>query len=178
MIQPKKIDFAKGYFNGKSGKKYIFNKTLSLERYNVYEELEIMLTFGRDANDIFQGMKKTHSLFNESKPGDAIVNNYNLMAMVKENLDKRVHPAIRMCALWCCSEDEDTSKYDEKIIKAKIDDWSEIDFQDLFQLALNLVRGYNENYNDDSLKDLKKTKVSLNTLRTFSSKEKKTGQKS
>lgn len=178
MKQPKKIDFAKGFFTGKSGKEYIFNKSLSLERYNVYEELEIMLTFGRDANDMFQGMKKTHELWNQNKPADAIINNYNLMASVKENLDKRTHPAIRMCALWCCSDDEDTSKYEEKIIKAKIDDWSEIDFQDLFQLALTLVNGYNENYNDDSLKDSKKTKQNLNTLLTSSSNDKKTGQKS
>jgi len=177
MKQPTKIDFKKGYFTGKSGKKYTFNKSLSLERYNVEEELITMLNFGYDVAQFFQRLKKTHLLFNESKPADAIINNYNLMEAIKDKLDKKVHPAIRICALWCCTDEEETAKYDEKIMQAKIEDWSEIDHRDLFQLALNLVENYHENYNDDSLKDSKKVKQKLNTLLTLDSKDEKTGRK-
>lgn len=163
MKQPKRIDFNKNHFECTSGggsRKYYFHDTLSVARYEVFEELEMMVAQGRSFADVYNSQKKIHELLNQSKVADAAIENYNSMKMVREKLENRFHPCIRLVALFANEENEDVSIVDDVVMERKMNDWKTEGYahNDFFQLAFNLVDGMLKAYDEVSQMSLKQTK--------------------
>lgn len=147
--QVKKLDLDQSFFMA-NGKKYTVSKSLSVERWRHFEDLQALVGFGRSFDDIFQNVKKAYEALQKPKIADASVILHNILTGVKEKLDQRHHPALLICALFINHEEEDQKVYNEEAMKLKIADWQEegYDINDFFQLAWNLVPSFIENYKD------------------------------
>jgi len=182
----KRIDFKKNFIlcekpfdNEDKPRKYYFHDTMSVDYYEVYEDLEMLISKGRSYADVYNSQKKVHELLNQSKVADAAIENYNSMALVSEKLQKREHPALRMVALFSCKEDENRDKFDDVVMDKKIRDWRNEGFamEDFFHLAFNLVEGFLESYKEVSQGLLKKP-TSAKQSTGPAEKEKSGGQSS
>jgi hypothetical protein len=62
----------------------------------------------------------------------------------------RVHPALKIAALFINREDEDCAVYNEEITNDKIKDWTVEGFNisDFFTLALNSISGFRQAYQE------------------------------
>ena len=174
----KRIDFKKPYIECINGKdeprKYYIHDTLSVARFEIFEDVHMMLAKGRDYGAVFNSQKKVHELLNQSKVADAAIENYNSMMLVKEKLEKRFHPALRLVALFANLEGEDMTKYDEVQQNKKIDDWVREGFamNDFFTLAFSFANDILESYNEtfqEYLKPVKKQKASKKSGETAAS---------
>ena len=153
----KKIDFSKNYLvceksfgDNDKPRKYYFHDTLSVERYEIFEDLEMLVAKGRSYADVYRSQKKIHELLNQSKVADAAIENWNSMELVKEKIEKRFHPAMRMVALFANKEDEDMTKYNDLVMEKKMADWKNEGYAmaDFFSLAFSLVEDFLESYNE------------------------------
>lgn len=124
---------------GKSGTTYNAISGISVGRYTKFEKYQIAASIGETPKQLFDGMKKTHELFNASKPGDAIINNANLMTHVARVADEQYNPLLYLCTMFLVSVDEDLDKWDESLAKIKIDDMSEYDINDFFSFAESIA---------------------------------------
>ena len=91
----KRINFNLNYFEA-GGKKYHMDKTLSVERWRHFEDLQPLLMMGRSAQDIFTQVKKTYEKYNEGKYADGAVLLHNLMIGIKDHLENRYDPALML----------------------------------------------------------------------------------
>ena len=148
MSEAKKIDVSAGSFTA-NGRKYRVAEVISVERFKQYEKLEPKLTFGLSFEEMFKNLRKAYDATNEQRFADASVIIHNMMSGIKDlENDKRIHPALAMCALVINFEGEDTGVYDEAVTLQKIDDWTKegLNMLDFFTLALNSIRGFRETY--------------------------------
>lgn len=180
MKEPKRIDFTKTYFEctgGGAPRKYYFHDTLSVARYEVFEDLEMQVAQGRSFADVYNSQKKIHELLNQSKVADAAIENYNAMKMVREKLENRFHPCIRMVALFANEESEDITVFDEVVMERKMNDWKAEGYahNDFFQLAFNLVDGMLKAYEEVSQMSLNRTQEK-ETSKPSKEKGKSSGQ--
>jgi len=181
-MEVKRIDFKLPYIEcvkGGNPRKYYIHDTLSVARYEIFEDVHMLLAKGRDYGAVFASQKKVHELLNESKVADAAIENYNSMMLVKEKIEKRFHPALRLVSLFANLEDEDATKYDEVQMNKKIDDWLAEGYamNDFFTLAFSFASDILESYKEtfqDYLKPLKNRKTSKKS----GEKEKSSGQAS
>jgi hypothetical protein len=169
MTEPKRINFQLPYLECTNGegepRRYYIHDTLSVARFEVFEDVHMLLAKGRDYGAVFTSQKKVHELLNQSKVADAAIENYNSMMLVKEKIEKRFHPAMRLVALFANLETEDMTKYDEVAQNKKIDDWVREGFamNDFFTLAFSFANDILESYNEtfqEYLKPPKKEKAS------------------
>lgn len=139
-------------------RKYYFHDSLSVARYEIFEDLEMMVAKGRSYADVMRSQHKIHDFLNAGKPMDAGIENYNSMELVKHKIERRFHPAMQLVALFVNQEDEDLAKYDEVVMEKKMEDWKNEGFamSDFFSLAFSLVEGFLENYTEISQESLKK----------------------
>jgi hypothetical protein len=163
----KRIDFEKNFmlcekpFGGKTEpRKYYFHDTLSVARYEVFEDLEMLVAKGRSYADILRSEKKIHEYLNKGLIVDAGIENYNSMELVKQKIERRFHPAMQLVALYVNLEDEDITKYDEVMMNKKMEDWKNEGFamNDFFSLAFSLLEGFLESYTEISQGSLEKPK--------------------
>jgi len=148
-LEVKKIDLSKPYFEA-NGKKYRVSKSLCVERWRHFEDLQALVGFGRSHDEIFKMVKKAYEALQHPKIADASVTLHNILIGMKEKLDQRHHPALLICALFINADDEDQKVYNEETMNRKIEDWQKegYDVNDFFQLAWNLVPSFIENYRD------------------------------
>jgi hypothetical protein len=89
---------------------------------------------------------------------DVSVTLYNILtgtAMIEE----KDAPALRLCALFINEKDEDTTVFDEKRMKEKIDCWSkDLEVSPFFHLAASLVDGWMPAYKLTTRNTLTKAK--------------------
>ena len=143
----KKLDLTNSHFQA-NGNKYTITQELSISRWREFEHLQALVGLGRSYQEIFDNLAKAYESLNKSKIADASVTIHNLISGIKDKLDERHHPALKMCALWINKEGEDTAEYDNEKMDAKIKDW-EIEgynIEDFFLLAWNFVPGFIETY--------------------------------
>ena len=148
-LKIKKIDLKKPYIEA-NGKKYTISKSLSVERWRHFEDLQALVGFGRSHDEIFKMVKKAYEALQHPKVADASVILHNILTGMKDKLDQRHHPAMLICALFINAEGENEKIYDEKVMNSKIEDWQKegYDANDFFQLAWNWVPNFIENYKD------------------------------
>lgn len=146
----KQLDLKQKEFTANGNKYFIMDK-ISIDRYAVYQELLPELTFGTSFGEMFRQLKNAYNHLNASKFADSAVIIHNLMSSVASvEQSQRVHPALKMAALFINLEDEDTGVYDEPKILNKIEDWRKegYDISCFFSLALNSIEGFREAYNE------------------------------
>jgi hypothetical protein len=166
--QVKRIDFSLPYIEA-CGVKYHVKKTLSVDRWRQFEDLQAKVGFGKSFQELFDSVRKAYEKLQEPKIADASVILHNIMLGVKDKLDKRHDPALQICALFINGEDEDEKVYDEEVMNKKIENWRKEGYaiQDFFTMAWNLVPGCIEIYEEDLKNTLnqvkKKSKVSKST---------------
>lgn len=135
-----------------NGKEYIIRQSLTIERFEEFEKLQIQVGYGVDFRGMFGNLRKAYDYLNASQPADAGVLLYNTMNGVKNEIDGRENEVLQLCALFICTENEDLTIFDENLMKAKIDDWKieGIAMESFFTLAFNLVNGFIPVYNQVS----------------------------
>ena len=139
----KEIDFSKGEFEA-NGVKYFIDYKLSIARNREFERLQARLGFGTDFKTLHDNIGKAINLINGGKQVEGHAMLYNIYEMIAHKLEDRYDPALLICALFINKEGEDLAKYDEKLDKAKIDDWEKegLKMNDFFAFALNLLDGF------------------------------------
>jgi hypothetical protein len=159
MSELKKLDLSKDSFTA-NGREYFFKNTLTIARYEAFEELQIKLGFTHDFKSMYGHLGSIIKLFNDNKDVQAKAMLYNTYSSIGERLDKRTAPALELCCLFIITQDEDITVIDETVMKSKIEDWKKegFDMMDFFQLALNLLPSYIETWKATSLTGLEQTK--------------------
>jgi len=150
QTEVKRINFNLNYFEA-GGVKYHMDKTLSVERWRHFEDLQPLLMMGRSAQEIFDQVKKSYEALQHPKIADASVVLHNLMLGIKEHLEKRYHPALMIAALFFNADDEDKKNFDEELMHSKIEIWQGEGYamEDFFTVAFNLVPGFMKVYEED-----------------------------
>jgi hypothetical protein len=132
-----------------NGNKYIISDKISIERYMEYQKLVPLLAFGTNFEEMFQQLKKAYMHLNKQNFADSAVIIHNILSSVG-NVEQasRVHPALKMAALFINRNNEDIAIYNEEIINEKIKDWTVEGFNisDFFTLALNSISGFRQAY--------------------------------
>lgn len=139
-----------------NGRKYIISDKISIERYMEYQKLSPLLTFGTNFQELFQQLKKAYAHLNSQKFADSAVIIHNLLSSVASvEQTERIHPALKMAALFINREDEDFSVYNEQLTADKIADWTKEGFNisDFFTLALSSISGFSQAYQEYTKKE-------------------------
>ena len=133
-----------------NGKDYIIYKSLSVNRFQKFIELENEVGFGVTFEEIQKQLSKAIQYGNSGKGIEGWTIIKNMETNIAKNIEKRYNPAMMLLMLFVCYKDEDISQFDETIAKAKIEDLNTdlYDVNDLFSLALNLVRNFIPVYNE------------------------------
>lgn len=153
QTEVKKLDLTQTSFTA-NGKKYHIRRSLCIERWRYFEDLQALVGFGRSFDDIFIAFKEIWNALDDkggAKTATAAIICHNAMTGIKTKLEQRHHPALMICTLFINYEGEDEKIYDEEIMKQKIEDWQKegYDINDFFQLAWNLVPSFIEHYSED-----------------------------
>lgn len=153
---PKKLDLTQPSFEA-NGKKYLIESTLSIERYAMYQDIEIESGFGMSFKDLFNNQKKAYELLNQGKMADAAVLLYNNMQGFAK-LEQKEPFILKYCALFINEEHEDRTIISEDMITNKIQDWRKegYEIQPFFTLAMSSIVGYTEALKNNTLNTLQK----------------------
>lgn len=143
---PREIDPAAGEFMA-NGHRYTICQTFTIERYAIYQKLEIELGYGMSFKGVFDRVGQALADLNKLKLVDAIVKLTDLqrgMAIIEE---KEPH-VLRVCALVFNREGEDVRFINDDMITEKIKDWKAegLDMQGFFTYALHTLNGFKERY--------------------------------
>lgn len=148
MKELKRIDFEKGIFEA-NGKKYFIESQMSIERFCEFQIYEKEAGLGMPFKKIYENLQTVYQDLNATKFADASVRLNDLMHGVAK-LDEKEPAALKICALFMNTEDEDRSVITNDMIVKKIEDWKkEYDMRDFFWFALDTVNGFMEIYNRD-----------------------------
>jgi len=146
-----------------NGTEYFVEYEINVDRFILYEKLQGEVGFGIDFKSMFGKMKEFWDLYNKQKFADGAVIIYNLMTGISRNLEKRYPPVMLLCTLFINTKDEDRMKWNEDLANKKIEDWKEYDVKGFFQLAVSLITGFGEAYNEVILNSLEATGVDTST---------------
>jgi hypothetical protein len=145
MPDLQRIDFEKGTFEGKSGKTYFVESSLSVARYAEFQIYEKEMAYGLTTKNLFEKLKALFDLQNKMKFAESVVLLNDLMRGVAK-LQERQPSIMKICALYMNLEGEDRGIINQDMIDAKIKDWAEIDVRDFFAQAIRSVNGLIEIY--------------------------------
>jgi hypothetical protein len=173
MNELKHIDFESGVIPV-GEKKLLIKKSLSVEKWIEYEKLMVTFSFGKDLEAINSDLLHAWNYLNSLKLAEAAVLINNLREGIVRNLEKRTHPALELCWLFCVYENEDIEKYNPDLNQLKLKDIEQegYDMADFFTLAANLVKGYIRVYEEISrdisnqLKDLQNQSILNESLKS------------
>jgi hypothetical protein len=134
-------------------KKYFIETGLSMERLTEYQQLEIEIGYGYTLPEMHKKHVELYETLNKNKLADASVKAYDLVNSIKQ-AQSRVHPIIRLCALFMNTENEDRGKITQEMIEEKIEDWKEakIDTRFFFRFAEGIIGTYMESSSADTPK--------------------------
>lgn len=143
----KSVPIAEGVFMA-NGKKYIIEAGFSVQRWGVYQKLQLEAGFGVTFEEMLKAWEKVNGYANRLAFTDIAVLAYNMVNGVRK-IAEREPVLLKMCALFINTENEDRRTINEDQITAKINDWQAecYNVNDFFTLALNTIQGYVKNYN-------------------------------
>ena len=134
-----------------NGKTYLVTDKISMNRYIEYQRTMPLLTFGTNFEEMFKQLKNAYTHLNNQKFADSAVIIHNLLNNVsKVEETSRIHPALKMAAMFINTSEEDVTIYDEEVTKQKIEDWSKegYNISDFFTLSLNSINGFREAFQE------------------------------
>lgn len=147
--KPKRIEDVEEYFMA-NGHKYYFEFELTIERYRKYEELQYLVAYGVNLEQIVKddmAIDKALTgadIFGGIHEAKTILLNRRISA--GRQLADREHEVLLFCSLFIVREDEDLTKWTLAQAKEKIEDWTKegISIYSFFLLAPKLIKGLNE----------------------------------
>lgn len=132
------VDFSPGYFECQ-GRKFSIHKSVGFVRWQKLQEFSLEFGFSATFVDIFKRLREVEDALNKQRLFDAIIIINNLELGIK-SLNEKYDPAFRICALFMNEDGEDVSRYDEGLMREKIDCWSaELEVLPFFQWAASCV---------------------------------------
>lgn len=145
-MELKKIDLSQREFTA-NGVRYFIESSLSIDRFEKFEEIEIELGYGRTFAEVFDQVRQAMDDINKHRQGDAYVKLYNLLNGVEQRTKKKPH-VYRYCALFINAETEDRGIITEDMINKKIADWGKegLDYDPFFSFAISSLPGFRERY--------------------------------
>lgn len=148
-----------------NGKKYLIEKSISFQRFNRYEEMELMIGYGVNVKKLSEAHGELFGMMNERMFAEASVRIHNLrVGLAQMDEEDRVPMGVQLCCLFINRENEDRRWINEEMIRAKKHDWEMegYDPADFFGLAVSTLKdcfiAYSKATQDTSL--LKETLVS------------------
>lgn len=137
-----------------NGRKYLIHNSLTVERFERFEDLQIQVSLGVDFRTLHGNIKEAYDVLNsrEGRLADASVILNDVLQGVSRIRNNRPVPTLMLCTLFICREGEDRAKFDEAEAIEKINDWRAEGYSvaDFFSLAFNLVSGFEEALNANS----------------------------
>lgn len=145
-MELKRLDTKEGKFEA-NGKIYMIESGWSIQRYAMYQKLQIEGAFGVTFKQLYENMNFAFKALNAGKIADAAVTIHNIMNGVLK-VERREPDMLRICALFINTADEDRGVITEDQITEKIRDWEGAGYaiQDFFTLALNTINGFIDVY--------------------------------
>lgn len=121
---------------------------ISMNRFIMYEKLQIELGYGVTFIQMYDALKECYELTNKQKFADLAVKLYNILQSVK-TFEERRTPAFELCALFINETNEDRAVITKDMIDAKILDWEDegLDAIPFFQLAVSSLQSFSTAYN-------------------------------
>lgn len=126
-----------------NGRKYLVHGTLPVGRYKYFEVYQAQVAWGVDFARQYKDLGKVWNLLNQTKLAEAAVHINNMREGIARNIEGREHPALMLCTLFICREDEDLAEWNETLALEKVADWKAEAFEmvSFFKYAFSLVRG-------------------------------------
>ena len=149
-----------------NGVEYFIEYELNVTRFMEYEKLQGHVAFGIDFQTMFSKLKELWETYNKQKFADGAVIIHNLMSGISRNIEKRYPPVMLLCTLFINTKDEDRTKWNEESANKKIEDWKEYDTKGFFQLAVSLITGFGEAYNEVILNTFATVGQDMNTTKS------------
>jgi hypothetical protein len=137
MIGLKRLDENTRAFEA-NGRRYIVHDGLTVDGFQMLEELRIEMEAGNTAGDLLKLCQKTYEALNTQKFADASVTLYNAIN-VAERISAGKQPAWMLSlTLFIRPEGTDLRRWDEAEAETWIADWNDEGYSiaDLFTLAL------------------------------------------
>ena len=144
--QPGRIDLNQGSFTA-NGKIYKVQSVLSITRFCEFQILEKEIAFSMTFKNVFDEINEACELFDEARSFGEIAEARTKLDNLRRGiakLEEKQPTALKLCALFINTEDEDATIWNQDLMNAKIEDWKieGIAIQDFFQFALNSVNGF------------------------------------
>ncbi len=136
-----------------NGKAYRVYHTVSFDRYEAYELLQVEVGLARTFTQFQSELREAYDLCNEVASGKKVF--ADLAVLLRDMMvgtalvgERQTHPVLRMCALFINREGEDVRYIDEALIESKVNDWriEGIDMGFFFAFALRSIPGFIEAY--------------------------------
>jgi len=138
-----------------NGKQYRVYSSVSIDRWEQYELLQIEAGLGRTFDQLVGTLRDALQMCNEVASGKPVF--ADLAIMLRDQLvgltliDERRTPAIlKLCTLFINREGEDVRYIDEGLMQSKIDDWRKegISVRFFFGFALRSIPGFFEAFTE------------------------------
>lgn len=137
MNKLKQISIEESSFTANGKDYFIETGDLSIERWAKYEQLVLEMQYGVSQPQMFHKFKEIYDLNNELRFADVAVLTHNLQnGMV--SVMERQPTALKICALFMNTKDEDRGIMTDDMITHKLNDWRTEGYAigPFFQLAL------------------------------------------
>lgn len=127
-----------------NGNKYLIHSSLSIGRMGWFEKFQAKLQTGLAIYEIPKRLEEIIALKNAQKGVQA---DHKLMTLFEATHSTTVdttNPALLLCSLFVCREDEDLAAWNEAKAMEAIEDWKTegYDFKSFFALAFSLAVTY------------------------------------
>lgn len=132
-----------------NGREYRVTSSITFERYEAYEVLQIEVGLARTFEQFSEEIKECYNLCNQVASGkhvfaDLAVKLRDLMIGVQLVGSQETPAVLKLCSLFINREGEDIRTIDDAIMEQKIQDWRQagIDLRWFFSFALRSIPGY------------------------------------
>lgn len=144
ITELKKLDVNASSFVA-NGKEYFIESNLSVERFIVYQELELQASFSLDFKTMYATLLQVREGINNGKFLDSGIKVDNLLNGITQLQTKQPN-LLKMCALFMNTKEECRATITNDRIAEKIADWSEYEVEGFFVLALTSINGFTDIY--------------------------------
>jgi hypothetical protein len=132
-----------------NGKEYRVHKSVSFDRWEAYEILQVEIGLARSYQQLMDGLREAYDLCNQVAAGkpvfaDLAVGLRDMIIGTTLVGEKQTPAVLKMAALFINREGEDVRFIDEATIESKIEDWriEGISMTFFFQFALHSIPGF------------------------------------
>lgn len=132
-----------------NGKRYRVASSLSVDRYEAYELLQVEIGFARTFQQFHEQAQQAYDLCNKIPSGqpvfaDLAITLRDMVTGATMVGTKQTPAVLKLCSLFIIREGEDQRYIDEQTMADKIDDWriEGISMTYFFQFALHSIPGF------------------------------------